>query len=98
MCDYLRFFDLMSFPCRPLAFESLTFAASKNHFMENAQYLNIFNAFEKVPLEDSLKGIFKGISAEQRKSLVLEDVSYHRLNAEVVTLEAWMCVVPRECK
>jgi len=86
----------MFFPCRPLAFEPLTFAASKNLFMENAKYLNIFSAFEKAPLEDFLKGIFKGIPAEQRKSLVLEDVSYHRLNAEVVTLEAWMCIAPVE--
>lgn len=64
--------------------------------MDNAKYLNIFNAFEKAPLEDFLKGIFKGLSAEQRKALVLEDVSYHRLNADVVTLEAWMCVAPVE--
>ena len=64
--------------------------------MENAKYLNIFSAFEKAPLEDFLKGIFKGVSVEQRKSLVLENVSYHRLNADVVTLEAWMCVAPVE--
>ena len=64
--------------------------------MDNAKYLNIFNAFEKAPLEDFLKGIFKGISAEQRKALVLEEVSYHRFNADVVTLEAWICVAPVE--
>lgn len=69
---------------------------NQNRNMDNAKYLNIFSAFEKAPLEDFLKGIFKGISTEQRKSLVLEDVSYHRLNADVVTLEAWMCVEPVE--
>ena len=64
--------------------------------MDKTKYLNIFGAFEKAPLEDFLKGIFKGITAEQRKSLLIEDVSYHRLNANVVTLEAWMCLVPME--
>ena len=64
--------------------------------MDNTKYLGIFDAFEKAPLEDFLKGIFKGTTAEQRKSLVIEDVSYHRLNADVVTLEAWMCLAPME--
>lgn len=64
--------------------------------MDNTKYLSIFSAFEKAPLEDFLKGIFKGITEDQRKSLVIEDVSYHRLNANVVTLEAWMCMAPME--
>lgn len=64
--------------------------------MDNTKYLSIFGAFEKAPLEEFLKGIFNGINAEQRKSLVIEDVSYHRLNADVVTLEAWMCLAPME--
>lgn len=64
--------------------------------MDNTKYLSIFSAFEKAPLEDFLKIVFKGISAEQRKSLLIEDVSYHRLNADVVTLEAWMCLAPVE--
>ena len=64
--------------------------------MDNEKYLKIFNAFENAPLEDFLKGVFRDVSVEQRKSLVLEDVSYHRLSADVVTLEAWMCVEPIE--
>ena len=64
--------------------------------MDNTKYLSIFGAFEKAPLEDFLKGIFKGLSEEQSKSLLIEDVSYHRLNANVVTLEAWMCMAPME--
>jgi len=64
--------------------------------MDNTKYLSIFSAFEKAPLEDFLKGIFKGITTEQRKSLVIEDESFHRLNADVVTLEAWMCLTPME--
>ena len=64
--------------------------------MDNTKYLSIFCAFEKAPLEEFLKGIFKGITEEQRQSLIIEDVSYHRLNADVVTLEAWMCLAPVE--
>ena len=64
--------------------------------MDNTKYLRIFGAFEKAPLDDFLKGIFKGITAEQRKSLVIEDLSYHRLNSDVVTLEAWMSLAPME--
>lgn len=64
--------------------------------MDNTKYLSIFGAFKKAPLEDFLKGIFKGITPEQRKSLLIEDVSYHRLNPNFVTLEAWMCMAPME--
>lgn len=64
--------------------------------MDNVKYINIFSAFEKAPLEDFLKVIFKGITAGQRKSLIIEDVSYHRLNADVVTLEAWINIAPVE--
>jgi len=64
--------------------------------MDNTKYLSIFDAFEKAPLDDFLKMVFKGITTEQRKSLVIEDVSFHWLNADVVTLEAWMCLAPVE--
>lgn len=64
--------------------------------MDNTKYLSIFGTFEKAPLEDFLRIIFKGITAEQRKSLVIEEVSFHRLNADVVTLEAWMSIAPLE--
>ena len=62
--------------------------------MDNTRYLSIFGDFEKAPLDNFLRIIFKGITTEQRKSLVIEDVSFHRLNAAVVTLEAWMCLTP----
>lgn len=85
------------YPCRCLAFQELTFAPSTRTIsMDNTKYLSIFGAFEKAPLEDFLKGIFKGLTEEQSKSLLIEDVSYHRLNANVVTLEAWMCMAPME--
>ena len=64
--------------------------------MDNTKYLSIFGTFEKAPLVDFLKGIFKGLTEGQSKSLLIEDVSYHRLNANVVTLEAWMCLDPME--
>lgn len=60
-------------------------------FMDKTKYHSIFDAFEKAPLEDFLKVIFKGITPEQRKSLIIEDVSFHRFNPDIVTLEAWIC-------
>lgn len=64
--------------------------------MDRKKFHNIFDAFEKAPLGDFLKVIFKGITPEQRKSLLIEDVSYHRLNPDIVTLEAWICIDPME--
>lgn len=64
--------------------------------MDKTKYYSIFDAFEKAPLEDFLKVIFKGITPEQRKSLIIEDLSYHRFNPDIVTLEAWMCMDPIE--
>ncbi len=64
--------------------------------MDNTKYLNLFRAFEEAPMEDFLKVVFKGITAEERKAIVLEDVSYHRLSADIVTLETFMCLAPAE--
>ena len=64
--------------------------------MKEEKYAELFDAFAKAPIEEFLKLLFKGISPEVRRQLVLEDVSYHRLSAELVTLEAWMCMVPVE--
>ena len=47
-------------------------------------------------MEDFLKLLLRGVSAEARKLLVLEDVAYHRMNADIVALDAWMCVSPVE--
>lgn len=60
------------------------------------KYLNLFKAFERAPMEEFLKTIMDAVSAEDRKRLVLEDVSFHRYNADVVSLEAWMCLTPIE--
>ena len=64
--------------------------------MEEKEYLSLFEAFEKAPMEEFLKTIMDAVSAEDRKRLVLEDVSFHRFNANVVTLEAWLSLEPVE--
>lgn len=60
------------------------------------KYRQLFEQFALAPMEGFLKILFKGISAEVRKQLVLEDVAYHRHSADVVALDAWMCVMPVE--
>lgn len=47
-------------------------------------------------MEGFLKILFKGVSADIRKQLVLEDVAYHRHSANIVALDAWMSLVPIE--
>ena len=64
--------------------------------METKKYYNIFSPFDKTPMKEFIKTIFKGITSDMRKQLVLEDVSYHQLNADVSTLEAWMYIAPVE--
>ena len=64
--------------------------------MGTKKYYDIFSSFDKAPIEEFMKTIFKGISSDMRKQLVLEDVSYHRLNADVSTLEAWMYIASVE--
>lgn len=58
------------------------------------KYQKLFDEFEKAPLEAFLESVLEEVKEEQQKLLVLEDVSYHRLNAEVVTLEVTMCLAP----
>lgn len=64
--------------------------------MNKEKYAEIFAAFGQAPMEEFLKTIFAGVPAEIRKQLVLEDVAYHRYSADVVALDAWMCVMPVE--
>lgn len=64
--------------------------------MDKRKYQEIFDEFEKAPLEAFLESVLEEVKEEQQKLLVLEDVSYHRLNAEVVTLEVTMCLAPIE--
>ena len=60
------------------------------------KYRQLFEQFALAPMEGFLKILFKGISAEVRKQLVLEDVAYHRHSADVVALDAWMSLMPIE--
>jgi len=62
----------------------------------NKEITALFKAFGQVPMEVFLKLLFKGVSADIRKKLVLEDVAYHRINTDVIALDAWMCVTPVE--
>ena len=58
--------------------------------MNKAKYEELFAAFGKAPMKEFLELIFEGLSPELKRRLIIEDVSYHRHNAEIVTLEAWM--------
>ena len=64
--------------------------------MKKEKYVELFTAFALAPMEEFLKLLFKGLSADVRKQLLLEDVAYHRMNADIVALDAWMCVAPVE--
>lgn len=64
--------------------------------MNKEKYAELFAAFGRAPMEDFLRTLFKGVSTEARKQLVLEDVAYHRHSADVVALDAWMCMTPVE--
>ena len=64
--------------------------------MNKEKYAGLFAAFGQAPMEAFLEALFKGVSAEVRRKLVLEDVAYHRHNADIVALDAWMCVAPIE--
>ena len=84
--------------CRGLAIRAITFAALNQNRLEmnREKYAELFAAFAQAPMEEFLKTLFKGIPADIRKRLVLEDVAYHRHSADVVALDAWMCMVPIE--
>ena len=43
-------------------------------------------------MRDFLELLFKEVPDQLRKRLIIEDISYHRHNAEIVTLEAWMVI------
>ena len=94
----LPFFCSRTITCRRLAIRDVNFAALNQLLIEmkREKYAELFVAFGQAPMEDFLKLLFKGVSAEARKLLVLEDVAYHRMNADIVALDAWMCVSPVE--
>ena len=56
-------------------------------------YRNLFDSFEQAPLADFLNVILAGISDDDKKELVIVDLSYHQLNADnVLTLEAFFSI------
>ena len=64
--------------------------------MKKEKYETIFEAFDKAPMVKFLETIFEETTKELRDRLILEDVSYHRHSAEIVTLEVWMVLSPLE--
>ena len=60
--------------------------------MDKTKYEELFTAFGKAPMEAFLELLFEGVPPKLKKRLIIEDVSYHRHNAEIVTLEAWMVI------
>ena len=60
--------------------------------MDKKGYAELFDAFARAPMRDFLELLFKEVPDQLRKRLIIEDVSYHRHNAEIVTLEAWMVI------
>ena len=64
--------------------------------MKKEKYETIFEAFDKAPMEEFLETIFEDTTKELRNRLILEDVSYHRHSADIVTLEVWMVISPLE--
>lgn len=64
--------------------------------MDKGKCQRIFDEFEKALLEAFLESVLEEVKEEQQRLLVLEDVSYHRLSAEVVTLEVSMYLAPIE--
>ena len=60
--------------------------------MNKAKYNELFAAFEEAPMKEFLKLLFEGVPVELKDRLIIQDVSYHRLSPEIVTLEAWMVI------
>ena len=60
--------------------------------MNKAKYEELFAAFGRAPMRDFLELLFKEVPDQLRTRLIIEDISYHRHNAEIVTLEAWMVI------
>ena len=60
--------------------------------MNKVKYNELFTAFGKAPMKEFLELLFEGVTVELKYRLILQDVSYHRLSPEIVTLEAWMVI------
>ena len=64
--------------------------------MDKEKCFGLFQAFAKAPMNEFLDVLFAPLNKEQRQSLLLMNVSYHRFNAQLVALEAWMYLAPIE--
>lgn len=60
--------------------------------MNKAKYEELFSAFGKAPMKEFLELLFDGVPPELKKRLIIEDVSYHRHSAAIVTLDVWMVI------
>ena len=60
--------------------------------MNKAKYEELFAAFGKAPMKEYLELLFDGVPPELKKRPIIEDVSYHRQSATIVTLDAWMVI------
>ena len=60
--------------------------------MDKAKFTELFAAFEKAPMKEFLELLLEEVPVELKNRLIIQDVSYHRLSPEVVTLEAWMVI------
>ena len=64
--------------------------------MEYNRLLRLFQEFSEAPMIDFLEMLLSTLDEEQRNKLMIEDISYHRCSAQIVTLEAWICIEPVE--
>lgn len=60
--------------------------------MNKAKYKELFVAFGQAPMKEFLDILFEGVPIELKNRLIIQEVSYHRLSPEIVTLEAWMVI------
>ena len=60
--------------------------------MNKAKYEELFTAFGKAPMKEFLELLFEGVPPELKKRLLIEEVSYKRYSADIVSLEAWIVI------
>ena len=60
--------------------------------MDKNKYAELFAAFGKTPMEDFLELLFEGVPPELKKRLIIEEASYKRYSAEIVSLEVWIVI------
>ena len=60
--------------------------------MNKTKYEELYAAFGKAPMKEFLELLFEGLPQEMKRRLIIEDVSYHRHSAEIVSLDSWMVI------